>query len=99
WSSDVCSSDLEFLVMPVGAETFAEGLRWGVEIYQALKKVLHDKGKATTVGDEGGFAPSDLKRNEEAIEFILEAIQKAGYRAGEQVMLAIDPAASEFYKD
>src|SRR5262245_39705103 len=89
----------EFMVMPVGAETFAEGLRWGVEIYQSLKKVLHDKGKATTVGDEGGFGPSDLKRNEEAIEFILEAIQKAGYRAGEQVMLALDPAASEIYKD
>jgi enolase len=89
----------EFMVMPVGAETFAEGLRWGAEIYQSLKKVLHDKGKATTVGDEGGFAPSDLKRNEEAIEFILEAIQKAGYRSGEQVMLALDPAASEIYKD
>jgi enolase len=89
----------EFMVMPVGAETFAEGLRWGVEIYQSLKKVLHDKGKATTVGDEGGFAPSDLKRNEEAIEFILEAIEKTGYRAGEQVMLALDPAASEIYKN
>jgi enolase len=89
----------EFLVMPVGAESFAEGLRWGVEIYHSLKKVLHDKGKATTVGDEGGFAPSDLKRNEEAIEFILMAIEKAGYRVGEQVMLAIDPAASEFYQD
>ncbi|HLY25266.1 MAG TPA: phosphopyruvate hydratase [Aggregatilineales bacterium] len=89
----------EFMVMPVGAPTFAEGLRWGVEIYQSLKKVLHDKGKATTVGDEGGFAPSDLKRNEEAIEFILEAIEKAGYKAGEQIMLAMDPAASEIYKD
>jgi enolase len=89
----------EFMVMPVGAETFAEGLRWGVEIYQSLKKVLHGKGKATTVGDEGGFAPSDIKRNEEAIEFILEAIEKAGYRAGEQVMLALDPAASEIFKD
>ena len=89
----------EFMVMPVGAETFAEGLRWGVEIYQSLKKVLHDKGKATTVGDEGGFAPSDLKRNEEAIEFILTAIEKAGYKAGEQVMLALDPAASEIFKN
>jgi enolase len=89
----------EFMVMPVGAETFAEGLRWGVEIYQSLKKVLHDKGKATTVGDEGGFAPSDLKRNEEAIEFIMEAIEKAGYTAGDQIMLALDPAASEIYKD
>ncbi len=89
----------EFMVMPVGAPTFAEGLRWGVEIYQSLKKVLHDKGKATTVGDEGGFAPSDLKRNEEAIEFILQAIEKAGYKPGEQVMLALDPATSEIYKD
>src|SRR5262249_17275422 len=85
--------------MPVGAETFHEGLRWGAEVYQSLKKVLHDKGKATTVGDEGGFAPSDLKSNEQAIEFILEAIEKAGYKAGEQVMVALDPASSEFYKD
>jgi enolase len=89
----------EFMIMPVGAESFAEGLRWGVEIYQSLKKVLHDAGKATTVGDEGGFAPSDLKRNEEAIEFILKAIEKAGYRLGEQVMLALDPAVSEIYQD
>jgi len=89
----------EFMVMPVGAETFSEGLRWGVEIYQSLKKVLHDKGKATTVGDEGGFAPSGLTRNEEAIEFILTAIENAGYRPGEQIMLALDPASSEFYKD
>lgn len=89
----------EFMVMPVGAESYSEGLRWGVEIYHSLKKVLHDAGKATTVGDEGGFAPSDLKRNEEAIEFILKAIEKAGYRAGEQVMIALDPAASEIYKD
>ncbi len=89
----------EFMIMPVGAPTFAEGLRWGVEIYQSLKKVLHDKGKATTVGDEGGFAPSDLKRNEEALEFIVQAIEKAGYKLGEQIMLALDPAASEIYKD
>jgi enolase len=89
----------EFLIMPVGAETFAQGLQWAAEIYHMLKQVLHQKGKATTVGDEGGFAPSDLKRNEEAIEFILEAIERAGYRAGEQIMLAIDPAASEFYHD
>jgi enolase len=89
----------EFMIMPVGAESFAEGLRWGVEIYQSLKKVLHDAGKATTVGDEGGFAPSDLKRNEEAIEFILKAVEKAGYRLGEQVMLALDPAVSEIYQD
>jgi enolase len=89
----------EFMVMPVGAPTFAEGLRWGVEVYQVLKKVLHDKGKSTTVGDEGGFAPSNLSRNEEAIEFILEAIEKAGYRAGEQIMLALDPATTEIYQD
>ncbi|MCC7206278.1 MAG: phosphopyruvate hydratase [Anaerolineae bacterium] len=89
----------EFMVMPVGAESYSEGLRWGVEIYHSLKKVLHDAGKATTVGDEGGFAPSDLKRNEEAIEFILRAIEKAGYRAGEQIMIALDPATSEIYKD
>lgn len=89
----------EFMVMPVGAPTFAEGLRWGAEIYQSLKKVLHDKGKSTTVGDEGGFAPSNLTRNEEAIEFILEAVEKAGYKAGEQVWLALDPATSEIYKD
>jgi enolase len=89
----------EFMVMPVGAETFAEGLRWGSEIYQTLKKVLHDKGKATTVGDEGGFAPSNLTRNAEAIEFILEAIEKAGYIPGEQIMLALDPASSEIYKN
>ena len=89
----------EFMIMPVGAPTFAEGLRWGAEIYQSLKKVLHDKGKSTTVGDEGGFAPNDLKSNEEAVEFILEAIQKAGYKAGEQIALAMDPASSEFYKD
>src|SRR5215471_11671061 len=89
----------EFMIMPVGAPTFAECLRWGAEIYQSLKKVLHDLGKSTTVGDEGGFAPSDLKSNEEAVELILEAIQKAGYKAGEQIMLAMDPASSEFYKD
>jgi enolase len=89
----------EFMVMPVGAPSFSEGLRWGVEIYQSLKKVLHDKGKSTTVGDEGGFAPSNLSRNEEAIEFILEAIEKAGYKAGEQIMIALDPASTELYKD
>lgn len=88
----------EFMVMPVGAETYREGLRWGVEIYHTLKKVLHDKGFSTTVGDEGGFAPS-LGKNEAAIEVILEAIEKAGYRAGEDIFIALDPAASEIYKD
>ncbi|MDW8299200.1 MAG: phosphopyruvate hydratase [Anaerolineae bacterium] len=89
----------EFMIMPVGAPTFSEGLRWGVEIYHSLRKVLHDAGKSTTVGDEGGFAPSDLKYNAQALEFILTAIEKAGYRAGEQVMIALDPAVSEIYEN
>jgi enolase len=88
----------EFMVMPVGAPTFAEGLRWGVEIYHSLKKVLSGMGHSTNVGDEGGFAPS-LASNEAAIEVILEAITKAGYRPGEQIMLALDPAATELYED
>jgi len=93
------SSDFqEFMVMPIGAETFAEAVRWGAEIYAALKKILHDAGKSTTVGDEGGFAPSGLG-NTEAIEFILQAVETAGYKPGEDIMLALDPAASEFYKD
>jgi enolase (EC 4.2.1.11) len=89
----------EFMIMPVGAPTFSEALRWGVEIYHSLKKVLHDAGKSTTVGDEGGFAPSDLQYNAQAIEFILTAIERAGYRPGEQIMLALDPAVSEIYAD
>ena len=88
----------EFMVMPLGAETFAEGLRWGAEIYHALKQVLKDKGYAVLIGDEGGYAPA-LKSNAEAVEVILEAIEAAGYQAGEQVSLALDPAASEFYED
>ncbi len=88
----------EFMIAPVGAPTFAEALRWGSEVYHALKAVLKKRGYATGVGDEGGFAPS-LKTNEEAIEVILEAIGKAGYRPGEQIALALDPAASEFYED
>ena len=88
----------EFMVMPVGAESFAEGLRWGAEIYHALKNVLKGKGYSTNVGDEGGFAPA-LKNDEEAIESILEAIEAAGYTAGEQVMIALDPAASELWED
>ncbi len=88
----------EFLIMPLGAPSFAEGLRWGSEIYHALKGVLKAKGYATLVGDEGGFAPA-LKANEEAIEVILEAIQKAGYKPGEEVAIAIDPATSEFYEE
>jgi enolase len=91
------STDMqEFMVMPLGAPSFAEGLRWGVEIYQSLKAVLKNKGYTTLVGDEGGFAPA-LKSNEEAIEVILEAIEKAGYKAGEQAALALDPATSELY--
>ncbi|HTX80032.1 MAG TPA: phosphopyruvate hydratase [Longilinea sp.] len=88
----------EFMVMPLGAPSFAEGLRWGAEIYQALKGVLKARGYATLVGDEGGYAPA-LKANVEAIEVILEAIQKAGYKAGEQVCIALDPAASELYEE
>ncbi len=88
----------EFMVMPVGAETFAHALRMGAEIFHNLKGVLKARGYSTSVGDEGGFAPN-LKSNEEAIETILEAIDKAGYAAGDNVMLALDPAASEFYRD
>jgi enolase len=88
----------EFMVMPVGAPTFAEGLRWGSEVYHTLKSVLKAKGYSTSVGDEGGFAPS-LKANEEAIELILEAVEKAGYKPGEQIRIALDPAASEFFED
>lgn len=88
----------EFMVMPTGAPTFREGLRWGVEIYQALKSTLHGQGYATSIGDEGGFAPS-LKSNEAAIEVILEAIERAGYKAGENVHIALDPAITELYED
>ncbi|RLC98029.1 MAG: phosphopyruvate hydratase [Chloroflexi bacterium] len=88
----------EFMVMPVGAPSFREALRWGVETYHALKAVLKDKGYSTTVGDEGGFAPS-LGSNEEAVELILEAIERAGYKPGEDIYIALDPAASEFFED
>lgn len=86
----------EFMVMPVGADTFSEGLRWGVEIFHSLKKVLSEKGYSTNVGDEGGFAP-DIQSNEEAIETVLKAIEKAGYKPGEDVMIAMDAAISELY--
>jgi len=88
----------EFMVMPVGADSFSEGLRTGVEIFHALKKVLSSRGKATAVGDEGGFAP-DLASNEEAVEVILTAIERAGYRAGEDVVLALDVASSEMFRE
>lgn len=90
----------EFMIMPFGAPTFSEGLRWGAEIYQALKSVLKEKGYITLVGDEGGYAPA-LKANNEAVEIILEAIAKAGFKAGrgEQVAIALDPAASELYDE
>ena len=88
----------EFMVQPVGAPTFAEGLRCGAEIFHALKKVLHGRGLATAVGDEGGFAP-DLPSNEAALEAIIDATAKAGYRMGTDVVLALDCAASEFYAD
>ncbi len=88
----------EFMIVPTGAESFAEGLRMGVEVYHALKKVLIDKGLATAVGDEGGFAPN-LPSNEAAIDVILEAINKAGYKAGEDINLALDVAATELFKD
>jgi enolase len=86
----------EFMVMPVGAERFGDALRWGVEVFHTLKGVLKKRGYNTSVGDEGGFAPS-LKSNVEAIEVILEAIELAGYKAGEEVAIALDPASSEFF--
>jgi enolase len=88
----------EFMVMPVGAPTFSEALRWGAETYHTLKKVLKSKGYSVGVGDEGGFAPS-LKTNEEAIEVILEAVEKAGYEPGKDIWIAMDPAAAEIYED
>jgi enolase len=88
----------EFMIMPVGAPSFREALRWGTETYHVLKQVLHDKGLATGVGDEGGFAP-DLATNEDAIKLLVEAIGKAGYAAGEEIAIALDPAVSELYRD
>jgi enolase len=88
----------EFMIVPVGAGSFKKALRWGAEIYHSLKAILHKRGLATGVGDEGGFAPS-LKTNEEAVEVILEAIDKAGYKAGKDVAIALDPATSELWQD
>ncbi|MBB4630521.1 phosphopyruvate hydratase [Sphingosinicella soli] len=88
----------EFMIMPVGAESFGEGLRWGAEIFHTLKKALHDKGLATAVGDEGGFAPN-LASAQAALDFIMGAVEKAGFKPGSDVMLALDCAATEFHKD
>jgi enolase len=88
----------EFMIMPVGADTFSEGLRMGVEVFQTLKKALHDKGLNTNVGDEGGFAP-DLKSADEALGLVMKSIETAGYKPGEDVVLALDPASTEFFKN
>ena len=88
----------EFMIMPLGAASFSEGLRWGVETYQALKKILHDAGLSTLVGDEGGFAP-DLTTNEEAVQYLLRAVEAAGYRPGEDIAIALDPATTELWRD
>jgi enolase len=94
------SADMqEYMLVPLGAPTFAEAIRYGSEVFHALRDVLHDKGMGTGVGDEGGFAPSGLHTNEEPIELILAAIARAGYRAGEDVALALDPASTELYRD
>ena len=88
----------EFMIMPVGAPSFREAVRWGVETYHTLKKVLHDRGLSTAVGDEGGFAPN-LPSNEDAIRILIEAIEKAGYTPGDDIAIAMDPAMSELYRD
>ena len=88
----------EFMIMPLGAASFSEGLRWGVETYQALKTLLHDAGLSTLVGDEGGFAP-DLTTNEEAVQYLLRAVEAAGYRPGEDIAIALDPATTELWRD
>src|SRR3954463_12890352 len=88
----------EFMVMPVGAASFSEGLRWGAETYQALKSVLKEQGLSTSVGDEGGFAPN-LPSNEDAVRVLVEAIQRAGRQPGEEIAIALDPASTEFFAD
>ena len=88
----------EFMIIPVGAPSFREAVRWGAEVFHALKAIIHDQGMSTAVGDEGGFAPS-VENHEAAIQLIIQAIEKAGYKAGEQIALGLDCAASEFYKD
>ncbi len=96
--SDAPIAFQEFMIMPVGASSFSESLRWGTEVFHNLKKILHDRGLSTAVGDEGGFAPT-FEGTEDAVETIMQAIEKAGYKAGEDIYLAFDCAASEFYKD
>jgi len=88
----------EYMIVPIGADSFSEGLRWGVEIFHQLKSVLKKKGYSTNVGDEGGFAP-DIQSNEEAIETVLQAIEAAGYKVGSQIGIALDAASSEMFKD
>jgi len=88
----------EFMIMPVGAASFSEALRWGAETYHVLKKVLHDRGLSTAIGDEGGFAPN-LASNEEAVTLLIEAIEKAGFTPGEDIAIALDAASTEFYRD
>src|SRR6185436_13103802 len=88
----------EFMIMPIGAQSFAEALRMGVEVFQTLKKALHDAGHNTNVGDEGGFAPN-LASAEEALSFVMKSIEGAGYRPGDDIVLALDPASTEFFKD
>jgi len=88
----------EFMIMPLGAASFSEGLRWGVETYQALKRLLHDRGLSTLVGDEGGFAP-DLATNEEAVQLLIEAIGAAGFQAGSDIAIALDPATTELWRE
>ncbi len=87
----------EFMIVPVGAASFSEAMRWGVETYHTLKRLLHERGLSTAVGDEGGFAPN-LASNEDAVKVLIEAIEGAGYKPGEEIAIAVDPAASEFYK-
>ena len=96
--SDAPIAFQEFMIRPVGAKTFSEALRMGAEVFHSLKKVLHDRGLSTAVGDEGGFAP-ELEGTEDALESIIKAIELAGYKAGEDVMIGLDCAASEFYKN
>ncbi len=96
--SDAPIAFQEFMIMPAGASSFSEALRWGTEVFHTLKKILHDRGLSTAVGDEGGFAPK-FEGTEDGVETILQAIEKAGYKAGKDIYLAFDCAASEFYKD